>query len=328
MRGAHLAKPSTNSPGSLRRLDAVLVSVDYADFLKYTLPYNIGHFDRYVIVTTPYDVETQCLATQYGAQLVISDRCHEDGDAFNKGKLLNDGLAVLDDPDWVLFTDADILLPPRLRSVVAGVAHRREVMFGARRRLLSTIDEATIHRLLTRPGDVSLSEVEDPRHIEPLGYFQLWNARAAAVRDRWPQVLSEEFATAAAIDSWFHIHWPRNELRWLGDDAGLDVYHIPHGPQGQNWNGRRRLQLGGWRFAGFITRHGIVVSDPWPEGARLKLVGVNLDSSVEITPATMQERLQFDERGVVWAGRALGEAFITLFWRPAAHPVAADFLVH
>jgi len=311
--------PSARSPTPLRRLDAVLVCVDYSDLLQYTLPYNIAHFDRYVVVTTSYDAATQSLAGQYGARLVVSDRCHEQGDAFNKGKMLNDGLAALDAPDWIVFTDADIFLPPGLPTAVAAVAGQRQQLFGTRRRFLPAGDEATIQRFFAQGLDMPGLREELPVRSVPLGYFQLWNAGADAVRDRWPRVLSEDFASAAAIDSWFHAHWPRNAVAPLATDPRWDVVHIPHGELGQNWNGRRDWHLGGWRFAGLIARHGIGIHEAWPPDAVLKLVGVSFDSCVEVTPAAMQQLLQFDDHGVIWDGRRLGEVFITLFWRPGQH---------
>ena len=72
---------STNKSLHMRKLEAVTVCVDYGDFLAQTLPGNMEHFDRYVIVTSSDDKETQDVARKYGAVLVI----YED---FQKGKFL------------------------------------------------------------------------------------------------------------------------------------------------------------------------------------------------------------------------------------------------
>ena len=39
-------------------LEAVIVCRDYADFLGQTLPHNLAHFDRIVVVTSPRERRT------------------------------------------------------------------------------------------------------------------------------------------------------------------------------------------------------------------------------------------------------------------------------
>lgn len=42
-------------------LEGLSVCVDYADFLRETLPHNLAHFDRFVVVMSYADRETQAL---------------------------------------------------------------------------------------------------------------------------------------------------------------------------------------------------------------------------------------------------------------------------
>ncbi len=79
-----------------------MVSVNYARQLAETLPRNIAQFDQFAVVTTAEDLATQAVAKENGATLVISNRCFDDDHSFNKGRMLNDGLAALDNPDWVV----------------------------------------------------------------------------------------------------------------------------------------------------------------------------------------------------------------------------------
>lgn len=68
-------------------------------------------------MTTEQDERTRQLCEQHDLERVVSHRIHEQGARFNKGKGLNDGLAALEHPDWVICIDADILLPRNFRQV-------------------------------------------------------------------------------------------------------------------------------------------------------------------------------------------------------------------
>tara|TARA_A100001037_G_scaffold106674_1_gene96932 strand:+ start:8037 stop:9443 length:1407 start_codon:yes stop_codon:yes gene_type:complete len=118
-----------------QKIEAVTVCVNYAESLREVVS-NKLHFDRWVIVTTSYDTETQSVCEECGLECVISDRIHEGGEyifthyglktpnglkpgekvlleraPLAKGKAINDGLDVCDKTDWLIHIDADIKLP-------------------------------------------------------------------------------------------------------------------------------------------------------------------------------------------------------------------------
>jgi len=270
-----------------------------------------------VVVTTSHDTLTQEVARQHGATLVISDRCYEHGDAFNKGKLLNAGLAALDKPDWVLFTDADVFLPRGLREYLRRTVLNPGCLYYTRRRHLPAADEATLAAFtdgkLSPAGLVCEPGVDD----RVSGYFQLWNPLARAIRDRGRQLLTEDIPCAAGIDSWFALRWRSDKRLLLAAGGGpLDVVHVPHGALGAHWNGSRAGAAHGWRFGGWINKQGIAMFQPWPADARLKLIGLNIEGSCEMPAAELESRVRFDSSGLIFDGQRIGPRLLLVTWRP------------
>src|ERR1700722_16164071 len=99
-------------------LQAVIVCVNYSDFLKHTLPNNIHHFDRIVVVTDEGDTKTQSLCRSLSAPCVRTDEFYVGEDRFNKGRGINLGLAHLMPGTWILQLDADVVLPPQFRRML------------------------------------------------------------------------------------------------------------------------------------------------------------------------------------------------------------------
>jgi hypothetical protein len=76
------------------RIHAVTVCVAFDDYLAWTLPQNIRHFDSFTIVTTRADAQTQQIAGRYGAAIILSNRLHGEGSHFDRGAAINDGLEL------------------------------------------------------------------------------------------------------------------------------------------------------------------------------------------------------------------------------------------
>ena len=78
-------------------------------------------------------------------------------------------------------------------------------------------------------------------NAEPNGYFQLFNRRALAIRDRGPAVMSEAFCSAGSIDSWFLQRYPGDKQIVIPE---LAVVHIQHEQSaGSGWNGDARAEM-------------------------------------------------------------------------------------
>lgn len=238
----------------VKRPVAMTVSVDCGHSLRYTLPKNIRHFSKYVIVTASHDVTTQALAEKYGARLVVTDACYDNGDAFNKARMLNAGMEKLwcdDDhcprPDWICLLDADILLPDLFWSRLSQLILNPGCLYYARRWHLQPPDA---ERCFGSPWGVF-----DPRPYlqsqdhAPWGYFQLFHTAAEALRPYRPLRFPECFCSAGSVDAWFMYRWPRDKWISLSDyDETFDVIHFAHGELSGRWNGTRPTK--GWRYAG------------------------------------------------------------------------------
>ena len=99
-------------------LEAVTICVDYSDFLAESLPINRRNFDQYVVVTAPEDLETQRVAEFWDCDIVLTDVIRSRWGEFHKARGINAGLEHLKLNGWVLHVDADIVLPPRTRTLL------------------------------------------------------------------------------------------------------------------------------------------------------------------------------------------------------------------
>ncbi|HEX3755685.1 MAG TPA: hypothetical protein VHV26_11490 [Rhizomicrobium sp.] len=218
------------------KLSCVVVSVNYGERLAETLPGNIGLFDQLVVVTSPEDALSQKVATDCGATLVVSSRCFDDDHSFNKGRMLNEGLAALKEPDWIILTDADVTLNPDTREHVFAHSFNPGCLYFTARQDHSPV--------AGQPVGVNM---------EPNGYFQMFNHRALAIRERWPRPVCEEFCSAGSVDSWFWQQWPREKIIFVPE---LAVQHFASARLGENWNGMDKMASGKWCQLGILTNQG------------------------------------------------------------------------
>jgi len=242
-------KPTSNNLRP-RRLECVMVCVGYSDFLEITLPWNVRHWDKTVVVTSPEDSLTAETAKKYGALVVISDSYRAKGARFNKGSMLNAGMAALDHDDWVMLTDADILLPPDFREIFDHHVWNPDIFYQATR--LNTPRESPLQWINKYKQDPTLADTL-PADPDPWGYFQLFHSAARSLRGLGKNVYSEAFFSAGNVDKHFMERWP-DDKRYL---THFKVVHIDHGPQSTNWCGRRSPPLGSSRPTGVIP------SDDW-----------------------------------------------------------------
>ena len=93
-----------------RKLDVVIVSVNYNDFLLISLENNSKIFDNITVVTSSSDFMCQKICEKFGVKCLITDIMYEDGAVFNKGKAINEGIKSISDPDYILLLDADTIV--------------------------------------------------------------------------------------------------------------------------------------------------------------------------------------------------------------------------
>lgn len=286
-----------NPSSKPKKLSGVLVCVGYSSYLEQTLPTNVKLFDELIVVTSAEDTQTQELVKQHGAKLLISDRCFDDDHSFNKGRMLNDGLAALTDPDWVILTDADITLNADTRKFIMGHSFNPGCLY------------------YTARNDHTPVENQHAKvNMEPNGYFQLFNPKAIAIRGRWPSPVSEEFCSAGGVDTWFCQQWPGDKRVAVPE---LAVDHFPSKSIGENWNGIGKTDFAGkWRQLGILTTRGFstfLQMSQLPE--TVKLTDTLYGQSKVIPTADVNEYVKIVPTGLEFLGKPLGQSHIHVAYR-------------
>jgi len=233
------------------KLEAVIICVNYSDFLAHTLPSTRNQFDKLVVVTDSKDEETKNLCEYYNVQCVQTDAFYENGDVFNKGKGINKGLQELDLDGWVVHLDADIYLPPLTRSILEGLQLDESKIYGVDRLMCpgysdwlnykenpSSIQEAWIYIHLDKfPVGARIAEYKTPLGgYEPIGYFQLWNPKRSGVT-----CYPDEHGLADRTDVLHCKKWPRSKRELVPE---VVVIHLESEPgMGVNWRGRKSAKF-------------------------------------------------------------------------------------
>jgi hypothetical protein len=207
-----------------------MVSVDYADLLAITLPYNRHHFKEAWVVTSHADEETQKVAGEHGAIIVQTDLFYRDGAWFNKFRALEHGLDLMGRDGWLTIMDADVLWP------------KEADLSGAREGCLYTPQRRMLTDLRKLKGGIPPEEAwsEFPYHhyqLEWSGYTQVFHAADPHLGT--PPWHETNWKTAGGADSFFQAKWPpARKLR-----PPFEVLHL--GPGGTNWAGRASPRVDG-----------------------------------------------------------------------------------
>jgi hypothetical protein len=277
-----------------KKVTWLTVCVGRGEFLAKTLFQNAMQVNEIVVVTTGADYGTKEVVHKHNdncshrVKLVLSERCHENGDAFNKGKMLNDGLAAIEKPDWILLADADVFLNKKLPDFLKTHALNPGVLYGT-----------------ARLGD---GDLPPGFNEEPNGVFQLFNVRAQAMAGRWPKLLSENFCSAGSVDSHFMQQWPADKRVMIEE---IPVVHIPHGPEGSGWSGNER-KPNTWRQLGMISAGGLIQTEkpkklPADELRLLKLTDtLTNDNSMIVYADDLNDVVKIKDGEIIFFGENIG----------------------
>jgi len=204
-----------------RKIQALTVSVNYADFLECIAP-NVRHFDRWLVVTDESDTRTQDVCRRWGMEVLLSKRLYENDAVFHKAAALNEGLAVLDQEAWVAVLDSDILLPHDFRERLELQELEPECLYGlSGRRICRTLPE--FRSLAARePWADNLIHT-----TFVIGYFNLFHL--AQEKNRYPEHGSDD---ASTYDVLFSNLFPAARRRFL------PFVCLHAGDSSHNWRGR------------------------------------------------------------------------------------------
>jgi glycosyltransferase involved in cell wall biosynthesis len=237
-------------------LEAVTVCVGYADFLAVTLPQNLPIFDRFVVVTTPEDIETRDVCRRYGVQTVCTREFYRNGDAFNKGAGINRGLDQLSHSGWVVHLDSDILLPAMTRQAIRSADLCTDSIYGADRAMIKNRRDYErflrsgwlchdFHYRVNFPKgfDVGTRWVSEHQHFVPIGFFQAWFGPASHYHGTRFRRYPTAHSTAARTDVQFALQWDRHHRHILPSVIAVHLESEAAG-LGANWRGRKTKRFG------------------------------------------------------------------------------------
>ncbi len=226
------------------RIEAVIVCENYSDFLAHTLPETLQHVDHAVVVTSHKDKHTKDICNKYGVNCVQTDVGSEHGDKFNKGRMINTGIAHCRNDDWLMHLAADIVLPHRFRGVLNAAKPEIENLYGADRLNVHDFEQWESVRQNLVPqyhdgchvfphGDLELGArlLHGDYGFCPIGYFQMWHSSQH-------KMYPGSSGSAEHADVLFAMQWPRVKRVLLPQ---FFVYHLDSGVQqmGTNWDGRK-----------------------------------------------------------------------------------------
>jgi hypothetical protein len=247
-------------------LNAVMVSVEYSDILRLTLPYNRHHFDNVVIITSHDDQKNVLpIAQANRAYVVATDAFYENGAHFNKWLALERTLDLLNlrSPGWLCLMDADVLWPKQIPCqltlpssyTLIPDSHKHTLLqpgflYTPRRRMFPDIP-TSIEKL--PPESVWDIYPHHRNEAEFAGYSQIFHTsdpylvacancgysypshQSHLNPDRQCPMFSwheTDWKHAGGADSFFQLRWPNS----LKIRPAFDVLHL--GPAGVNWCGR------------------------------------------------------------------------------------------
>ena len=233
------------------KLQAITVSVDYADFLVFALEENYQLFDEWVIITSYTDDETFRLCQKYeNVKCIRTNVFYENGAKFNKFAGINLGLSLLDNPEWVLFLDSDIILHNETRRILENLELNPTYLYGVDRLNCIGIKswykfndnrELVIDNWMLTNANMPLGarlvhyygyENGDGKFAgwNPLGFFQLAHSSSF---DSYPQ----DSIGADHCDLVFARMWQRSRRILIPE---ILVIHLESKfiIKGTNWNGR------------------------------------------------------------------------------------------
>lgn len=204
--------------------NALMVSVDFSDFLDITLEYNRHHFERVVVVTTSQDIDTRIVAAKNDADVFTTDSFYETGAIFNKHKPLEEGLDFLGREGWLCLIDTDILWPKTLPAFDLEVGS----IYGPTRRVMEHIE-------FPIPDDWEAFPLYLPKSPLIAGYSQIFHASDSVLGGSpWHET---NWKHAGGADTFFQQKWSKQNRRRLP----FSVLHL--GEVGMNWCGRLQPTL-------------------------------------------------------------------------------------
>ncbi len=207
-------------------MNALIVSVDFADLLDVTLEYNRHQFDRVIVVTTPQDIDTQIVAGKNNAEVFQTESFYDRGAIFNKHKAMEEGLDFMGREGWICLMDADVLWPKKLPHFELGIGN----IYGPLRRVMDPPTFPIADDWQQFPHYLLKAKVI-------AGFSQIFHGSDPALgKPPWHEL---DWTHGAGADTSLQKKWSKHNRRRLP----FSVLHL--GEVGVNWCGRLEPYLDG-----------------------------------------------------------------------------------
>ena len=229
------------------KIEAVIICINYADFLKITLPANKKQLDRIVVVTDKKDEETLSVCLENDVECIQTDIFYRDDNGKpNKALGINEGLSRLDEDGWVLQIDADIWLPSFARQMLDCIELDETCVYGIDRMMCNSrelwdsfinrsplIHDRFLLNLDIFPIGARIVQIREDSFL-PIGFFQLWNPNKSGVKTYRVEI-------GAGFERTDILHakqFANNKRKLIPELVCIHLASEGSSYSGQNWNGR------------------------------------------------------------------------------------------
>ena len=207
-----------NESSEKRKLDVIIISVNYNDYLTVSLENNSKIFDNITVVTSPDDILCQKICSKYKVKCLVTDVMYSNGAIFNKGKAINEAINSLLLPDFILLLDADIVVKEKIE--ISKI--EKNTLYTSDRIIIESYE----NYCRWQKGESIKTRRESNRG---LGFFQLFNYQNRNIDIK--NIYSENFESAGMSDLLFRDLFDKTE------QIQNTVVHL--GPAYKNWKGRK-----------------------------------------------------------------------------------------
>jgi len=201
------------------KIDVIITSVNYNDFLILSLENNTKYFENITVVTSNDDKICQDICENYGVKCITTDVFYEDGFKFNKGKAINVGIESIINPEFILLLDADIIVTNKIE------------LTNLEPDTLYTSDRWICYNHFQyerwRKGETQVNNLPKYERDNGYGFFQLFNFNNSIGINRY----NDELENSSHPDLKFSSYFPKKQT------IDVDIIHL--GYVKKNWDGRK-----------------------------------------------------------------------------------------
>lgn len=230
------------------KIFGICVSVNYSDFLVWSLPAAKNVFDRTLVITSKDDDATKRVCEYNHVEFIETDIMYANGAKFNKGMAINLGLDYLDFPEFGAHFDSDIVMPPRTREILMSRNYNKDCIYSCDRMMVSNwknwinfyTDPKSLYSIgQVKPNfDVGYRLIHDG--YQCLGYFQMFHKDSKYLKR---PIYPNDCESASQSDLMVSNLYPPENRVLIPE---LFVYHLDSDENalGLNWNGRKSNKFG------------------------------------------------------------------------------------